>query len=192
MSRLLGRRWSILKKSLKNNRAFTLFEGLLALVILSVLGFVIISGVIQVNNLISKTHKSAAYTAGILIMDNYLRQVTEKISFPFWINNVQIEENIDSLKIPYLYGEKENKLLIYREGDFLYVESELTDPYEDNEKNYELNNVFGPFDMIDISLEENDAGMYVSLTINDNSKEPVIINTGFSSFLFKNNNHDSE
>jgi hypothetical protein len=160
-----------------------LFEGLLALVILSILGLAIINGVIQVNKLLFRSEESAVYTARILIMDNYLRKVIDKINFPFWLNSVEIEENTDSVRIPYLYGEENNILLIYTENHHLYVKSELTEEYSVIENEYDINNVFGPFDSLDLSLDENNIQKYISVTVTDNNREPVRIDLGFSSFI---------
>ena len=125
----------------RNDDGFTLLEMMVGLVILSLIGVVLWQGISHTGRLFEKISSGLFSTIRTVQMDQYLREETAKIKAPFWMEDLQIQENDGrSLSIPYLDGDADRYLVFEYRDDYLHV-SETKQGSEGATKAL----VFGPF-----------------------------------------------
>ena len=138
---------------LRNDDGFTLFEIMIALVIISVLGVVIWQGFTRGSALIEKISLNSLETINVIHIENSIRRITGEVQIPFWVAELLIEENNDMLTIPYYEGEKDRTLTVNFENNSLVFHINNTE--DDNPVDVQS---FGPFSEVDFSLAKNETG----------------------------------
>jgi prepilin-type N-terminal cleavage/methylation domain-containing protein len=138
---------------LRNDDGFTLFEIMIALVIISVLGVVIWQGFTRGSSLIEKISLNSLETINVIHTENSIRSITGEIQIPFWVTELLIEENDSTLTIPYYEGERDRTLTINSENNSLvfHINNKKNDNPADKK-------AFGPFSNVYFALAKNETG----------------------------------
>lgn len=160
-------------KIFKNEEGFTFIEILVSMVLLSVLGITIWTGLISSQGLIRKIISEASMAAKILQLDNFVRQNANKVKIPFWEGKIKTEAGESGLAIPYLNSDYEDILIFKTRENMLLIGSKKTGQF----------NAFGPFKDIGFQLWEGDGekplGIKLSVTSGTKGNDRVIIYARF-------------
>jgi prepilin-type N-terminal cleavage/methylation domain-containing protein len=157
----------------KNEEGFTFIEILVSMVLLSVLGVTIWTGLISSQGLIRKIISEASMSAKILQLDNFVRQHVNQVKIPFWEGKIKAEAVESGLAIPYLNSDYEDMLIFKISRDMLLIGSKKTGQFT----------AFGPFNDIGFQLWEGDEekllGVKLSVSFGTKVDNNVIIYARF-------------
>jgi len=121
---------------------FTFVEILVSLLLVSVLGLVIWSGLARGENLVRRTFRGTADAVRILQLDTALRKAAGRVVVPYWEAGPEVETAGDSVRVSWLDGQARRYLSLERRGGLLAVGFSTEEP----------EGLFGPFDEIALGL----------------------------------------
>ena len=134
------------ESSFRNERlsdgGFTFVEILVSLLLVSVLGLVIWSGLDRGENLVRRTFRGTADAVRILQLDTALRKAAGRVRVPYWETGPEVEAAEYSLRVSWLDGQALQYLSLERRGGLLAVGFSTEEP----------EGLFGPFDEIALGL----------------------------------------
>jgi hypothetical protein len=123
-------------------------EILVSLILLSVLGVVVWSGLAGAQVLAGRGSLRAATYARVLHLDSTVRQSVNRVRVPFWVKSVAIGKQEGELAIPYLDGEAGRRLLIKWQNRKLLI----------GPSDGEAKEVIGPFESVSFELLKTEGG----------------------------------
>ncbi len=169
---------SSLKKHLKSEDGFTFLEILVSLLLLSILGLILWSSLFNAQGLIGKILHEASFSAKVLQLDDFIVQAAQKIRVPFWVKEIEIQEEDGRMVVPWLNGNPEDFLVFQKQNDSILIGYQESGQFLS----------FGPFADIDVRPKENGNEQIwgVQLTITDirNADHRVVISAHFGSAPF--------
>ena len=121
---------------------FTFVEILVSLLLVSLLGLVIWSGLARGENLVRRTSRGTADAVRILQLDTALRKAAGRVRVPYWETGPQVEAGEDFLRVSWLDGQAQLYLSLGRRDGLLAVGFSTEEP----------EGLFGPFDEITLGL----------------------------------------
>jgi len=171
---------------------------MVSLTILTLVGFAIWATFSNGSNVLQKIPVTRDMNLELLRMDKVFRNYVEKVYIPFWIPDVEInQEDSDMLGLPYLNGYADYKLFFSNAHEynspetFLVIESNSEAMDNDFKAGLGIEDFkfqFGPFTAVayEYVADDNDKpiGVSLSVTLMDSSKTVVDFYANFGGVPF--------
>ncbi len=155
---------------------FTFVELLVSLVLLSVLGLVVWSGLLNADGLVRRTIRQAALSARVLQLDTFLRRSALRVRVPYWQTGLQANQEPGKVEVPWLDGEAGATLTVELRGEQVIV------GFPGEERFIP----FGPFPAAKLGLYKDASGQSggIELTVTGGREEPVLMRAPFGGHPF--------
>lgn len=127
-------------------------EILVSLLLLSVLGLVVWTGLARGQGLVLRTFDAAADSMRLLQLDTALRAAAGRVRVPYWETDAGATSHAGSLSVPWLDGYPDRRLSLETDGAKLVLRS------ADPEGREERRAVFGPFASVALGLARGPEG----------------------------------
>ncbi|MCK5671905.1 MAG: prepilin-type N-terminal cleavage/methylation domain-containing protein [Spirochaetales bacterium] len=93
------------KKTIKNNRGFTLIETLIAIVLVSLIGIPVFTVFSDTVGFTKKIKDLNHWNGELIKLERVLRKSVGEVQIPYWINNIEVTEGTGIMTIPYWNGD---------------------------------------------------------------------------------------
>jgi hypothetical protein len=166
-----------------NRDGFAYIEMMVALIIVSLVGGIIWQGMVNTDTLLHKIVFHSSTTVRLMQMEKSIRRFIGKVRYPFWVNDLGIEEGEDEIKIPFYEGESDRFLIVkyYDEQLIIEIQQGKTDELKQTE-------YFGPLSDVTIELAKNEdkeiIGVDFLMYTENKLSDPVKITARFGSNPF--------
>lgn len=127
-------------------------EILVSLLLLSVLGLVVWTGLARGQGLILRTFDAAAGSMRLLQLDTALRAAAGRVRVPYWEGDAGASSDAHSISVPWLDGYPDRRLSLETDGAKLLLSS------TDREGREVRRAVFGPFASVALGLARSPEG----------------------------------
>lgn len=159
------------KRSVSEN-GFTLVEALIALTLISLIGVPVLAVFSDTVNFTGKIKELTRWNREMIALERVLRHSVSQIEIPFWISDIEVNESIGIIKVPYWNGKVSSFLEIEVEDGVFKIST------ADEVTVFKGYNGF-KFDL----LEDNQSRTIgLSLIIEKKKKDDLLFQCSFGSF----------
>ncbi|MBN2534025.1 MAG: prepilin-type N-terminal cleavage/methylation domain-containing protein [Spirochaetales bacterium] len=120
--------------SKKKHDGFTLMEVLVAMTIMSILGFTVWMGFAVAVNLIHAVPQTIELMQEFIALDSILREHISRVKPPFWLPELDYYIDSTTVTFPYYEGEEEQYLQIEFIDNYLYLSTNAKEKKEEGEE----------------------------------------------------------
>jgi hypothetical protein len=167
----------------KKSDGTTLIEVLVAVAVISVIGFAVWIGFSTTILMIKKIPTVVDGTISLIQYDVSLRKQLNRVKVPFWVYEYKAEEDSRSVQFPYCDGIATKLLIFEYNNDYVVIKTDSSDdknPIDPPEPEIK----YGPFSEVSFELVKNDddelTGLQITVVSEKNNLGEMTIFLRFS------------